>query len=69
MYELTEKELEKYNTNYSFRAACESAFRNGFTKEQMLSELVIHLLNKEKEADDKRLEEIMTRTKHNSLLE
>tara|TARA_B100001063_G_C16779142_1_gene569382 strand:- start:10584 stop:10802 length:219 start_codon:yes stop_codon:yes gene_type:complete len=60
MYELTDIEYELYRSNVLFRAACESAYINGFSKEQMLSYLCVHLLDEEKRRQDKEIERIIT---------
>lgn len=62
MYELTDIEVELYRHNNLFRSACESAYRNGFTKEQMLSYLVVHLLDCKSKRDNETLEAVMRNT-------
>ena len=59
MFELTDKEFEFYLNNAYFRCACENAFRNGFTKEQALSELCIHLLKEKEAQQEEMLNQIM----------
>ena len=68
MYDLNDEELEKYYRNNIFRQSCEHAYRNGFTKEQMLSKLAIMLLDMKEESDNQKLQEIMMSTKPHFLL-
>ena len=63
MYELTDGEYRKCTSNNLFRMACEKGFRWGFSKEQMLSELLMLLLDEREESEKKRLEEMMLSTK------
>ena len=42
--------------------SCERAYKAGFSKEQMLSELAIMLLEEKEVADKKRIEEIVIST-------
>lgn len=59
MFDLTDKEFEFYLNNAYFRCACENAFINGFTKEQALSELCIHLLKEKETQQEGMLNQIM----------
>ena len=68
MYELNDKEFKKYTSNNLFRMACERAYRAGFSKEQMLSELAIMLLEEKEVADKKRIEEMLMSTRPRMLL-
>lgn len=68
MYELTDDKFKKYTSNSIFRSACERAYRNGFSKEQMLSKLVVTLLDEKEEQDMKALEELMRSTRPSMLL-
>lgn len=68
MYDLTDKEYEKYTNNNLFRMACERAYSNGFSKEQMLSELTMMLLEEKELAEKKRIEEMMISTRPHMFL-
>lgn len=68
MYQLNDDELKKYRTNYLFRNACEIAFRNELTKEQMLSGLLIRMLNKQESDEQEKLEAMIYSTKPHSII-
>ncbi|WAP91214.1 hypothetical protein [Vibrio phage vB_VviC_ZQ26] len=59
MYDLTDIEYERYNKCYLFRKACEYGFGNGFSKEEMLSKLLMHMLEAKDAEDKRKLDEIM----------
>lgn len=62
MYELTDTEYERYANCNLFRQACDFGYKNGFSKEQMLSKLLIHMLEMKDTEDKRKLDELMNRT-------
>ena len=59
MYDLTDIEHERYWNCILFRQACDFGYKNGFSKEQMLSKLLIHMLEMKDAEDKRKLDEIM----------
>jgi hypothetical protein len=60
MYDLTDIEHERYWNCILFRQACDFGYKNGFSKEQMLSKLLIHMLEMKDAEDKRKLDEIMS---------
>ena len=63
MYKLTDAEYERYANCYLFRQACEHGYVNGFSKEEMLSKLLIHMLEMKDAEDKRKLDELMNSTR------
>ncbi len=68
MYELTDVEYERYMSCYLFRQACDYGYKNGFSKEQMLSKLLIHMLEMKDSEEKRKLDEVRLSLKPGSII-